>query len=235
MLNVSKTKCVLFDRLENSCNIIKLQVANEEIECVNEFKFLGFWLDRTMSFSKHYVVLYDQLSKLSFVTRKLATFIPSECIKTLYYAHYFSRLSYGISVWFPHLREPQKHKLRQLQKRLVRIICKKTWNVHCIPLFKSQGLLVIDDLVRLLNIKLIHRTLNGTVPRLLHSLFLSKGHMYETCRESFTIPRFKYKICHDSFLVQSIKDWDALINDVKCKTNVKSVAKAFKRFVLNKY
>ena len=123
IINVQKTKSVLFSRNVNAG--IELSIGNEKIEKVKCFKFLGYNIDSNLSFAHHSHHLYNALKNSVFLIGKLSTFIPHYCLRTLYYAHYFSRLNYGINIWFPLLRIEDKTRLVNLQKRVLRIICRR--------------------------------------------------------------------------------------------------------------
>ena len=120
LLNVSKTKIVLFLRhLDVKVNLTVDSQLIEQVKCV---KFLGYYIDSKLSFDHHSHYLYESLLKSIFVIRKLSTFVPKRCLLTLYYAHYYSRLSYGINIWMPLLKENTRSNFVLLQKRIIRII-----------------------------------------------------------------------------------------------------------------
>ena len=110
LLNVNKTKCILFTKTK--LKVVNLVVDAQTIENVKCFKFLGFWIDSTLNFEHHAHFLYEKLLKSSYIIRKLSTFVLVTCLRTLYFAHYFSKMSYGI--WFPLLKEPDQTKLKFL-------------------------------------------------------------------------------------------------------------------------
>ena len=147
LLNVSKTKCVLFSRLlQVNVNLTVDSQGIEQVKCV---KFLGFYLDSTLPFEHHAHYLYETLVKSIFILRKLSVFVPKSSLRMMHYAHYHSRLNYGTHVWMPLLKEPICSKFVTLQKRIIRIINQKSPLTHCMPLFKSMQILTISDMVLL--------------------------------------------------------------------------------------
>ena len=56
LLNVNKTKCILFTKTK--LKVVNLVVDAQTIENVKCFKFLGFWIDSTLSFEHHAHFLY---------------------------------------------------------------------------------------------------------------------------------------------------------------------------------
>ena len=59
MLNVSKTKFMLFSRSKNICyNDLRITSMNgADIERVTEYKYLGIWIDEKLTFKHHVEVL----------------------------------------------------------------------------------------------------------------------------------------------------------------------------------
>ena len=168
LLNVNKTKCILFTKTK--LKVVNLVVDAQTIENVKCFKFLGFWIDFTLSFEHHAHFLYEKLLKSSYIIRKLSTFVPVTCLRTLYFAHYFSNMSYGINIWFSLLKEPDQTKLKSLQKKIIRAVSCSRFDSHCMPIFKRFNILSINDMVYLENVKLMFCVYNKLSPALNLSL-----------------------------------------------------------------
>ena len=173
-LNVAKTKSVLFSKLKMPC--IDLKIESQSIEAVSCVKFLGFYLDTNLSGEHHIYNLYESLLNSVYVMHKIGSFVPQSCLLTLYNAHFFSRLNYGINKWFPLLRSYDKDQLLKLQKCIVRIVNKKSFCEHCMPLFKCSNILTISDMVKIENLKLMYRVTNGSVPKPVGNLFTKTSH-----------------------------------------------------------
>ena len=233
LLNVNKTKSLLFSR--DKCLDVELTVNGQKIQSTKCFKFLGFYLDKNLTFEHHAYHLCNSLLNSIFLIRKLATFIPRSSLKTLYYAHYFSRINYGINVWFPLLKEADKMRLVRLQKKIIRIINLKGPLVHSQPLFKSSKILQIKDIVRLENVKLIYRVRSKLIAVPIINLFPLFKHGYNTRRFSLQIRQHKLKMYNMSFIVRAIVDWDMLKSEVKQKPSLNSFVNSLKISMLNAY
>ena len=109
-LNVSKTKSLLFNH-EGLCPRVDLEVDCQVIETVNEFKFLGIWLDPSLSFECHFRTFYDRLIKLCFVIRSLSRILPSYTLRYLYFAYYHSHLTNCLPIWYPLLNQGMQNSL----------------------------------------------------------------------------------------------------------------------------
>ena len=92
-LNVNKTKMLLFNR-EGLFPDFNLQIEQQRIEVLRTFKFLGVTLDMSLSFELHFRQLHDKLIRSTYVVRSLAHFLPSICLRTLYFVHYHAHILY---------------------------------------------------------------------------------------------------------------------------------------------
>ena len=233
LLNVTKTKSLLFSH--SNCTVTDLKVNGQVIQDVKCFKFLGYYLDKSLSFEHHVYHLCNSLLNSIFLIRKLSTFIPKYALRTLYYAHYFSRINYGVNIWFPLLKEADKVRLIQLQKRIIRVINLKGPLVHSQPLFKLSKILSVQDMVKLENVKLIYRVKSKLVALPIINLFPLLKHQYNTRRYSLEIPQHKLKMYNLSFIVRAIVDWDLLKPEVKQKSSLNSFVNCLKQSMLDAY
>ena len=153
----------------------------------------------------------------------------------LFYAHYYSRLQYGIHIWFPLLRLTLKKDLNIMHKRIVRILNKKCSRDHCMPLFKSMRILVINDMVCLEHLKLLHRVTTGVAPLPIVNLFSKPSHQYCTRGTRFTVPRHTWAVYNNSFMVSAIRAWDSLKIENKGILKLHSLVKLFKKQCFDGY
>jgi len=79
------------------------------------------------------------------VIKQVKNILPVECLRTLYFAIVHPHLTYGILAW-GNASPSALHKSTVLQKRAIRTIHKAYYNSHTEPLFKSSGILKVNDL-----------------------------------------------------------------------------------------
>ena len=92
-------------------------------------------------------------------------FLPKPCLKTLYYCLVYPYLHYCIIVWGSTYKTNLR-RLVSLQKRVIRIISKSTFDSHSDPIFKELELLKLFD-IRQIELGKLMFSFN-------HSLFSSK-------------------------------------------------------------
>ena len=145
-LNISKTKYILFHtaRKKTKINPLHILLENTEIELVESFNFLGITLDEHMTWSCHVNKISNKISRQIGVINKLKHILANHTLRTLYDSLILPHLNYGILVW-GHNTE----RILKLQKKTVRIITRNKYNAHTEPLFRSQGMLKIDDIYKL--------------------------------------------------------------------------------------
>ena len=173
-LNVSKMRYILFNR-EGLYPNVDLEVDSELIGPAKEFKFLGLTLDSELKFESHYLGLYEKLSKARFLIRSLSKYLPSDCLRILYYAYYHSHLTYCLMVWWPLVSKSAQEMIQKLQKRIVRAVCKVNFRAHCMPLFKREKIIVVQDQIVVENCKLMHRIYNNNALNPVKHLSISRS------------------------------------------------------------
>ena len=232
-LNVSKTKCMLFEK-NGLSPYVSLSVDCEEIEFVSEFKFLGITLDVSLSFEAHYSSLYAKLLKSSYIIAQLGTFLPISCLKTLYYAYFHSHLMYRLVVWFPLLCKALQMNLYLLQKQLVRSANRVSFRTHCVPLFKNSGILTLKDQVVVELCKLVHRIVSGQISKPVRNYYQVKS-SYTTRNANLIVIKHNLAIVNKSHLCKTVSHWNSLPSEVKKLTNTKSLSSAVKHSLIVKY
>ena len=178
-LNVKKTKVVLFNK-ENLNPHVDITFEGMEIECLQQFRFLGVLLDQSVSFESHFSMLYRKLMNYTFISRKLSQVLPSVCLKHLYYAFFHSNLMYGLVIWFPLLKERQHQTLCKLQKHSICILCQANFSDHCMPLFKKEEILVLSDQLKVENCKLMYKVSHEIIPPPIANLYNNREHDHNT-------------------------------------------------------
>ena len=155
----------------------------------------------------------------------------------LYYAQIYSHLSYCIVLWGSMLPVALKKKLQTLQNKCVKLI-----NINKLSdySYKKHHILKLDHVIDLEQKKLGYKLNHGELPVNLEKLILTdslgatlkKHHGYNTRGKQLpNLPIHVNKIYNDSFLLQSLKKYNALDPILKtCKTlhafvgNVKKIA-----------
>lgn len=127
-LNVKKTNWINF-HLNKKPNDTILKVNSNQINCVNNTKFLGMNVDSQLKWTDHVTMLAKKLSSACYALRVLATVSNISCLKVAYYGNMHSVITYGIMFWGTTAGNIQT--IFKLQKRAVRIITNSNSKAHC--------------------------------------------------------------------------------------------------------
>ena len=100
------------------------------------------------------------LSKYIGILNRLKRYLPGYILKTIYTSLVQSNLSYCILAWGFNCG-----RLKNIQKRAVRIICNSKYNAHSEPLLKSLQLLKLEDIFKLNMLKFYYRYANNQLPQ----------------------------------------------------------------------
>ena len=114
VLNVKKTKAMLFTSGIHYHNL-ELRINGEKLEFVYNFKFLGLVIDEKLCWEDHVMQLYNKLLKTLYILTKLKNIVPVTHLRKLYFAHFHSKLVYGITIWGTTCKKSLLEKLILLQ------------------------------------------------------------------------------------------------------------------------
>ena len=98
-LNIGKTKFMLFYKPQKQINIPCLKIENTEIDCVDEFNFLGLYLDKHINWNKHTQIVSSKVSQVIGIMYKLKGYVPQSIIQTIYNSLIVPRLNYCLLAW----------------------------------------------------------------------------------------------------------------------------------------
>ena len=118
----------------NSGILKDITIDNIKIDIVNNYKFLGIYLDSQMTYKKHIHYLSNKLSKIIYIIKKIS-FLDTQNLILLYNSFYLSNLSYVIEVW-SNTYKSNITKLIMLQKKVIRIINKQIIDKSKLPLIR---------------------------------------------------------------------------------------------------
>mgnify|MGYP000067681235 CR=1 FL=1 len=152
-LNVSKTVSLDFYPLDKPINPVDLTINNNKINRYDSTKFLGLWIDSSLSWEKHIDMLSDRLCSLCYSMRILSTACTLEVMRTTYFGCINSLISYGIPFWGS---TPKSLKIFKLQKKIIRIMKQVPIQTQSKPLFNELGILPLPCLYILETVKFIH-------------------------------------------------------------------------------
>ena len=162
-LNCSKTELIVFKKKGFKHNHeLKVKLNGLRIYPSESLKYLGIYLDSTLSGKNHCTVLSSKLRRANGILSKIRHYVPIEQLKAIYHAIFSSHLSYGAQVWGQNLDE--KHNISKLQNRVLRIMNFQHPHSDANQLYKNCQILRIKDTVKMNNILFLHDNINDSLP-----------------------------------------------------------------------
>ena len=129
--------------------------------------------------------LCGSLSSTLFLLRSLKPYLHFTILKSMYFALFHSKVSYGVVLWG---NRPVARRALILQKKAIRIVFNLKFNEHCRPFFRQAGILTVPAMYVHCMLSLIHE--NKAQYRTHASV-----HSYNTRNCNWLIgPRHKYNM-----------------------------------------
>lgn len=121
-LNLSKTSYIIFKPINTRDSYSpRIYFGDVKLSEVTTQKFLGVWFHHNLSWNTHIAKLSTELSKAVGILYKISNIVPKWLKLSLYYACFYSRLSYCTLVWGT-TTTTNYQKLLVIQKRALRAI-----------------------------------------------------------------------------------------------------------------
>ena len=188
-INMDKTKYMLFHptNKKREIDIPELIINNIKIERVNSFKFLGITIDNTLNWNKHVDNITTKIKQNNYLLNNIKHLIPIKSMRTMYYAHIFSHLNYGISVWGQMLNITQLNKIDREHKKSVRYVTKNKYKTNYNKLYKELKILKLDDIIKSETLKFTYRVNNDLLPSSCKHYLITKLMSIHIIQEGKTI------------------------------------------------
>ena len=237
MLNLDKTVCMHFGG--NVKSKLSIAIGGITLPVVTHTKFLGIWIDNKLTWQVHLDHLALKLIRNTNLLRRGQNLLNMCTKKTIYYAHIYSHLVYGCTIWGNMLRRDQLDKLQKLQNNCIRLITKRK---HTSESFQLLQLLTVSEIIKLQNLKLGFQVQHSRLPEMVaqacrtdaKSASLEKKHKYNTRRKREpNRPRPGSKWYNRSFLVKSMQEFQSLPDELKKIENQQHFVQLCKKHLLS--
>ncbi len=99
LLNIKKSKYMIFHTKKEKVLSLTLKIDNVNIEQVAEFNFLGLSLDEHLDWKCHINKLSNKISQCMGILNILKRFLPIQTKVLIYNSLVLSHLNFGILLW----------------------------------------------------------------------------------------------------------------------------------------
>ena len=170
-INIEKTNFVIFRSSQKRVNYVpKLYINNMRLKQEDSIKYLGIYIDSHLNW-KSQVLHISKIKRSIGIICKLRCYVTLPILLQLYYSLIYPFLTYGIIIW-GNTYMTTLHPLILLQKKTIRLMTFSNFDEHTEPLFKSNELLKLKDLIFLYNSLFMHDFHGNKLPLSFESFFL---------------------------------------------------------------
>ena len=237
-LNIKKTKFLLFTPSEITIGSTpELKIGSDIIERVGEgqpesaVRFLGVWIDESLSFKYHINLIKGKLGKGLHALATAKEHTPVSIRKNIYYALFESYLRFGCLL-FGCAADKDLKDIEILQKKAIRLVAGAPYRAHTDPLFQSLRILKFRDLVRLERAVFVHKFRHNKLPQAFSPNFMELVDNSNLARRQdpgfYNPPPNIHSLTSRSPLSKMINDWNSLTFPTKSIAN----RKAFKTDII---
>ena len=232
-LNVDKTVLLKF---WSTSKVFDIKVGESTIINSPSTKFLGVIVDDHLTCKDHINQLYCKLTANKQLLMNAKNILPESCLLKIYYAHVYSHLTYGISIWGKMSQKSLQNSLYRLQKECVSIICKQKGPID--EVFKHLKIIGLPDLITFHQQKLGYKVTHKLLPVPILELFDRRGgkksHRYPTRNKNTpNIQAHQNVTFNNSFLCKAIMDYNKLPLHLKCDNTIQSFVNKLKLYHLH--
>ena len=217
-LNLDKSAVLNFNPKPTCLN---LEIDNTKLPDVTHIKFLGVWLDNTLSWNVHVNKLCYKIRQNLNLLRMGKNMLDCTTKINLYYAQIYSHLSYGILVWGNMLTANQLNRLQSIQNLSIKTI---TNGSSLTEDFKTHKILTVKCLIQLENLNHGYKLNKELLPipvadtckcNSTHQSIMKQHHYTTRNKHLPNLPKAQKRKYRHSFLYQSILNYQELPNIIK--------------------
>ena len=237
-LNIQKTKILPYFNTKLTNDIT---IDNIKIDIVDNYTFLGLYLDTKLLFNIHIDNLNMKLSKIIYLIKRLS-YLNIKNLILLYNSLFLSNLTYGIEIW-GNIYNSNLNILNLSQKKIIRIINKKIIDNSKLPLirlshtsilFYNSNILKLDDLITFRNILIIYNLLNNKYVNDITDYF-----KFNRNKTKFILPLMKTNRFQNTIFFKGPKLYNLIMFNNILKTNTIThtlkLKKVLKLFFIKQY
>ena len=238
-LNISKTNFLIFKPkcAQQVPDLEELNVGDRVIRRVRTTKFLGIHIDDGLEWGDHIEYIVKKISSGTYAIRTAKRLLSVNNLRALYFSLVHSHLMYGNMIW-GNACQYRLHRLKILQKRCVRHICKKPYNEETSALFKELRIPKIADISSLQLGNYMYLYTNGHLPNTLHNLFVSNYTIHDHNTRQRNDPHVVTRNTSAesrTFIHEGPRYWLTLPQQLRNCTSKSSFNYNLKKYIIRKY
>ena len=147
------------------------RVGGEEIDLINETKYLGVVIDNCVTWESHIRALQKKISRAIGLLKYAQNFVQTGTLINLYKSIIQPHFSYCCSVWGS-CGASKPDMLQKLQNKASRTVTNSPFNASAAPLLQRLGWLSVQKMISKETGFLVYKSFNSLAPKYLSDLFV---------------------------------------------------------------
>ncbi len=216
---------------------MNIKIQGKKITEVNETRFLGVIIDKNLNWISQIDSVHKKVYKNIGILYRIRDKLPTKGLLALYFALILPHLSYCSEVW-GNTHKTKLDRIRILQKKAIRIVCKAGFREHSEQLFKQTRSLKFDDIVRVKTCLVMYQANSNSLPKHIQDNFtkVSSIHKYGTRQQDNLHTKLANTTLKQKCISHvGIKLWNNLDSNIKLSNNIKQFHKKIKIKTISKY
>ena len=239
--NEDKTKVMIFSPCEIPSPLPSLIFNTTPLEWADEFKYLGIYIDRKLSFKRHIEMIINKLSIVQGITHSLRNQIPTDCLKMIFYALAFPHVNQSIIIWggAPETTiKPIAIKMNKILRNVMKVRYDSTRRplIPTNEVYKKLSVLYLNNVFELNLIKFI-KSCKEDNNEIWNKFFkaLEPSHHYGTRGNKLRLPNVRTEVEKRGTLFQCVRAWNNLPDSIELNVSIRTFKYNYKKYCLTNY
>ena len=208
------------------------EIDNENIEIVNNIKYLGVQVDNQLKWDNHIDKVKKKALRALGLVKFSKKYLTTDVLIKMYRGLVEPHLSYCCSVW-GNCSKQNIDSLQKVQNRAARIVTNSGFDASAAPIIANLGWPTISNLIQKETATLMYKSLNGIAPDYLQNIFTrcseNNDRALRSTDTNLKLPLSKTSAGLKSFSYRGANLWNSLSRDTKMATSLST----FKRLLKN--
>lgn len=234
LLNKRKTVSMMFTKKPIKLDRSNVFLEGEELDIVEEFKYLGVTLDPTLSFKKHIKLTANKIKFNLHNFKQIRPSMTTNSAKMFLHSMIFSHIEYCITTWSlsgDTILKP----IEMLFKKSIKIFDQKPLSFHQCNILKKYNMLNFENFIHFKNSCLIYKVLHGLAPPPLSTYIKPRTDRGSATRASsrgdLEIPHRKTTCGQTVLSVRGSHFWNSLPTNIRESPTYCTFKKHLKHFL----
>ena len=236
VVNTNKTHFIIFKaRNMNLTNIFdSLNINNQIIHSVNEYKYLGLIIDDKLNWSNHVSKIAKKIAPYVGIFRRLKYYVNIDTLYMLYFAYIDCHLTYLLPVWGS-APDTYIHTLKVLQNKCIKIILNKPSLTPSVQLY-SPTFLSLNQKIFFELSTYIYKVLNNLIKCNIPIItYISESNVTTRNADNLRPPNFKGALAQNSIFYRGINLFNSLPKELQNLNRISLFKTELKKYIANNY